>query len=634
MAMVPTYTNKASVPGSTGMQNVPLSLATSPLTGMGEGITQAASALDAAATRIQSREDVINSQRAMELFTQNEDLEFEKFEKDADLLNTDSVGAYQEGLKQRSENAINAFSLSSNAQAQLRANIGATGSTYFRNMLKTSLAAQETYTVNGVTTALESNLMPFDGDPKMDESKIKQQKAIVLKTVAERSVNLSSLKEQELIKEGNARVYNNAFNSYFASGNIAEAKKLINSKDYRLSVDDAQYRTSAKTLLDEEKRQRAGYDAGIKELQKQAAILGVTVESFTDAERRVFSSLGKANLKLTPAEKAAEWERDNNIPPPPELVDSWITGEETPASRIIQTNAIRKSLGQPPLNDEQLQRFNQVEKAAGNNTENERRMNFLVKNSRAYRLGQLSPEDARIFEMLAQDEYENNVKTLTDADGNIVVVSTPLDPNIQGALVQQGFKLQEPGRVTEKQTLEYTAPKIPENQTVFGMFKNAVGVGPGVATFAANIPFLGEQVSGESQIAQTLIRNANRRLVTAMQNNPRFSDGERKAIEQELDLNPRAITTAKAYFSRMVGIQSSVNRMIGEKYAIIYSEGVTKKQKDIAARQLVELKNYNEVMGMPLVVSGPDDERLLDLEPGETFVDGATGDIRTVKGSQ
>lgn len=634
MAMVPKYTSRASVPGSTGMQAIPLSLATSPLSGAGEGLAQVAGALDAAATRIQSREDVINSQRAMELFTQNEDLEFEKFEKDADLLNTDSVGAYQEGLKQRSENAINSFSLSSNAQAQLRANIGAASSTYFRNMLKTSLAAQETYTVNGVTTALKSNLMPFDGDPKMDESKIKQQKAIVLKTVAERSVNLSSLKEQELIKEGTARVYNNAFNSYFASGNIAEAKKLINSEDYRLSVDDAQYRTAAKTLLDEEKRQRAGYDAGIKELQKQAAIIGVTVESFTDAERRVFSSLGKANLKLTPAEKAAEWERDNNIPPPPELVDSWITGEETPASRIIQTNAIRKSLGQPALNDEQLQRFNQVEKAAGKSSENERRMDFLVQKSRAYRLGQLSPEDARTFEMLAQDEYESNVKTLTDANGDIVVVSTPLDANIQAALVDQGFELQEPVRVTEKQTLEYTPPKVPESQTVFGMFKNAVGVGPGVTTFAANIPFLGEQVSGESEIAQTAIRNANRRLVTAMQNNPRFSDGERKAIEKELDLNPRAITTAKAYFSRMVGIQNSISRMIGEKYAIIYSQGITKQEKDIAARQLVELKNYNEVMGMPLVVSGPDDERLLDLKAGETFVDGATGDIRTVKGSQ
>ena len=630
MAMVPKYTSRASVPGSTGMQPVSLSLASSPLEGVGEGMTKVAGQLEAAAGRIQSREDVINSQRAMELFTQNEDLEFEKFQKEADLLNTSSVSAYQEGLKKRIENATTAFPLSASALAQSQSNISAAGSTYFRNMLKTSLTAQETYTVNGTISALKSKLLPFENDPKMDESKIKQQKAIVLQTVAERSVNLSSLKEQELIKEGNARVYNNAFNSYFASGNLTEAKKLINSEDYRLSVDDAQYRTAAKTLLDEEKSQRAGYDAGVKEVQKQAAILGVPVSSLTSAERRIFSKLGSSNIKKTPAEKAAEWARDNNIPPPPELVDSWITGKETPASRIIQTNAIRRSLGQPPLNDEQLQRLNDAEKASGKTSENERRTDFLIVNAGMYAAGQLSEQDKLRFEILAQEEYDSNVKALPDSDGNIVVVATPLNINIKAALEKQGFKIQEPGRVTEKQVLNYKAPEVPESQTVFGMYKKAVGVGPGIMTAALNIPFLGENVSGESQIAQTAIRNSNRRLVMAMQNNPKFSEGERNAIEEELNLDPKAFTTAKAYFSRMVAMQSSVNRMIGEKYAIIYSNA-SKADKDIAGTQLVALLNYDKVMGMPVVVSGPDDPRLDELEDGATFVDDATGNIRTVK---
>ena len=149
MAMVPKYTSQASVPGGTGMQGIPLSLATSPLSGAGEGLMKVAGALDEAATRIQTREDVINSQRAMELFTQNEDLEYEKFQKEADLLNTSSVSAYQEGLKKRIENATTAFPLSASALAQIQSNIAAAGSTYFRNMLKTSLTAQETYTVNG-----------------------------------------------------------------------------------------------------------------------------------------------------------------------------------------------------------------------------------------------------------------------------------------------------------------------------------------------------------------------------------------------------------------------------------------------------------------------------------------------------
>ena len=42
MAMVPKYTSRASVPGGTGMQAIPLSLATSPLIGVGEGLTKIA----------------------------------------------------------------------------------------------------------------------------------------------------------------------------------------------------------------------------------------------------------------------------------------------------------------------------------------------------------------------------------------------------------------------------------------------------------------------------------------------------------------------------------------------------------------------------------------------------------------
>jgi hypothetical protein len=46
MAMVPKYTSRASVPGSTGMQPIPLSLATSPLEGVGEGLTKVAKGIE------------------------------------------------------------------------------------------------------------------------------------------------------------------------------------------------------------------------------------------------------------------------------------------------------------------------------------------------------------------------------------------------------------------------------------------------------------------------------------------------------------------------------------------------------------------------------------------------------------
>jgi len=631
MAMVPKYTSRASVPGSTGMQPVSLSLATSPLEGAGQGITQVAGQLEAAAGRIQSREDVINSQRAMELFRRNEDLEYQKFEKESDLLNTSSVEAYQEGLKKRIENATTAFPLSANALAQNQANIRAAGSIYFRDMLRTSLAAQENYTFNGVRTALESNLLPFDSDPKMDESKIKQQKAIVLQTVAERSVNLSSLKEQELIKEGNARVYNNAFNSYFASGNIAEAKKLINSEDYRLSVDDAQYRTSAKTLLDQEKSDRAGYDAGIRKLQEQSAILGRPISSFTQAERDSFSSLGAASLKLTPEEKAAEWTvKNKGVAPPPELVDTWITGEETPASRIIQTNAIRKSLGQPPLNDQEMARFNQIEKAAGKTTENERRMNYLVENAPLFGNGQLSDEATRRWVALAQEEYNSGISIGRNANDQIVTFAKGLPASIQAALDKAQITLTDPVNVTpQAQDFGLKLPDVPENETVFGQFTEAVGVVPGIRSLAVQIPFIGEGVSGESLKAQTSIRNANRALVTAMQNSPRFAEAERSTIESELGLDPRLFTTTKAYFAKLVAVQKTINRMIQEDYSVLSSPTVSKKIKERTRASLIALTSYDKVLGMPEIIDGPNDPKLQGLDAGDKFVYSATGQVFT-----
>ena len=46
MAMVPKYTSRASVPGSTGQTAIPLSLATSPLSGIGEGLAKVAKGIE------------------------------------------------------------------------------------------------------------------------------------------------------------------------------------------------------------------------------------------------------------------------------------------------------------------------------------------------------------------------------------------------------------------------------------------------------------------------------------------------------------------------------------------------------------------------------------------------------------
>ena len=57
MAMVPKYTSQASVPGGTGMQGIPLSLATSPLSGAGEVLMKGASLIGQLAEQQTQREE-------------------------------------------------------------------------------------------------------------------------------------------------------------------------------------------------------------------------------------------------------------------------------------------------------------------------------------------------------------------------------------------------------------------------------------------------------------------------------------------------------------------------------------------------------------------------------------------------
>tara|TARA_R110000868_G_C10945806_1_gene767424 strand:+ start:328 stop:2385 length:2058 start_codon:yes stop_codon:yes gene_type:complete len=55
--MVPTYTNRTSVPGSTGMREIPLSMASSPLVGASEALAKGARALNVFAEQKQQREE-------------------------------------------------------------------------------------------------------------------------------------------------------------------------------------------------------------------------------------------------------------------------------------------------------------------------------------------------------------------------------------------------------------------------------------------------------------------------------------------------------------------------------------------------------------------------------------------------
>jgi hypothetical protein len=183
MAMVPKYTSRASVPGGTGMQAIPLSLATSPLSGAGEGLTQVATALDAAATRIQNREDIISSAIANDQFEQDTLKSYNSALEAGNILDpkTNTIGRFNAENEQRVMLAVNNFGGSASAKAQLEASLRGRAGQYANQMIQHQNTEQRKY----ITGLAQSEIAPIAAmvasDPKALRSSFDQVGVIVSK---------------------------------------------------------------------------------------------------------------------------------------------------------------------------------------------------------------------------------------------------------------------------------------------------------------------------------------------------------------------------------------------------------------------------------------------------------------------
>ena len=335
MAMVPKYTSRASVPGSTGQQQVSLSLATSPLEGAGEGITQVAGALEAAAGRIQSREDLINSQRATELFLQNEDIEVEKFVKDpnTDLLTTGSVEPYSIAVQQRVQKSVDSLPLSRDGKAILSAKLSGLASTSIRNMLKKSLKAQDDFSIGNAVAAARSVRSQFDTLPPTTDN-ITSEVNAATNAIIQNSSNLSSPKARELIRQETEKVYVGAFDKVFASGDLDAAENLVNSGKFRKNVTEEQLRSSISSIRDE-KKERSAVLRGVK--QNRAAFKFLAGRDMTAAEGE---SAARKLVGITQANRPSEAERLVNSIAAREA-EAAKTGEDLLKDRKHQLNLQR-----------------------------------------------------------------------------------------------------------------------------------------------------------------------------------------------------------------------------------------------------------------------------------------------------
>jgi hypothetical protein len=179
-------------------------------------------------------------------------------------------------------------------------------------------------------------------------------------------------------------------------------------------------------------------------------------------------------------------------------------------------------------------------------------------------------------------------------------------PAAEGRAPEEGAPPKMPG-----------AAYIAEGPTLFNLAKAGTGpINVGTA-FVARVPIAGELIDDPSQPIQAgrYLSNAANRIGRAFATNPRFAEGERRQIQEELNLLPGFIDRPEAYQQRLIGLDSLLLDLRRGAYREGYLNRNLGPDTIRAGRQAVEeIDRARELLGVPPRVTSK--EQFDSLPPG------------------
>ena len=225
MAMVPKYTSRASVPGSTGMQPVSLSLATSPLEGAGEGLTKISGQLEAAAGRIQAREDIISSGIIAKEFEQDTLKSYNSALEAGNILDPkkNTIGNFNAETEQRIMQTVNNFGGSANAKAQLEASLRSRAGQYANQMIIYQNTEQRKF----ITGKAQGEIAPLAAEVAKNPGMLRQNFDAVDAIVNKIAGALDPASERRVRDAGRSLVMEQGVSGLLIRGAWKEANSML-----------------------------------------------------------------------------------------------------------------------------------------------------------------------------------------------------------------------------------------------------------------------------------------------------------------------------------------------------------------------------------------------------------------------
>lgn len=187
------------------------------------------------------------------------------------------------------------------------------------------------------------------------------------------------------------------------------------------------------------------------------------------------------------------------------------------------------------------------------------------------------------------------------------------DPNAQPELqpteVAEDVTVQE---VAANPVMEGLNPALFKGgKTIAEMGNEFTGPESAIRNLVGSIPFFGTG-GGESTSARQALPIVFKRLVKALQTNPRYAGTERESIENDLSVEPRLWDNSTAFLERMVGIDQALERLEQDSLTALGSK-ISLDQRKHELNTLQSITAFRRVL-MPPRLETPQLEQEFERE--------------------
>ncbi len=225
----------------------------------------------------------------------------------------------------------------------------------------------------------------------------------------------------------------------------------------------------------------------------------------------------------------------------------------------------------------------------------------------------------------AEDVAYGVVEVKTDEGGNLVLVnkltrdsraiklpdyagtgetapapgpSVQADPSAPPVLAAPPPAAPTPETATAPATDPATAPA--KARTLWELRDHAAGVIPFVKETISELSPSGTPLTNPAVAeARQMFRNAIGRFTKALATNPRFAEGERKQLRDELKVLPKVLDSKEALGGRMRAIDASLRRRLKHEIEAGNDQSMAKKDRLASRAKVRAIQELLEVMGVP-----------------------------------